>query len=499
MSRAATAQADASGADSSMEGQIASALADREAAVTDYLGSTAGLDEALGRSQGLEGNVSFPDAQGPQQVAARQAAISQTQAFMARAAAQIGAAVAFARDRVPDRLGGLAEGIKANIQGATETEKSAISARIMQARAQARAGAAAARAHVNAEYASSAAQIEAVTTTAIIALDATHLASVASVDEKETTGLDDVSSRFAAGRTQHEEKGPEYARRAIRKGQEYATAYEHCKGDYSDDGFWDGCLTVRRARAQQDAACRTAAGYKDVFLGTANKKGYDLIALRRQYRCAVIAGAAQVNRTLDETHDATVSGLETGRGQAMSAIGLARDENLSSVDAALRATLQSLAAQERSQRQAVNDSGYLKQLAVEQLAHASAAGLARGISAAMDSLEQTLETLGRQFAQGELPDPATLAESLATAEAALGGGMGSLLEKMDEGALQAEGALNGLGAAALEALLMLTSKNDELCSQAESGFAQQMDGLMAGATGTFASSPAIKSIRRRRQ
>lgn len=486
MSRAAATQGEANSADTSMEGPIASARAEREIAVNDYLGSTAGLDEVLTRSQSLESNVTFPDARGPQQIEPRQAVISQTRAFMAGAAAQIAAAATFAQDRVPDRLGGLAEGIKANIQGAMETEKATISARVAQARAQARAGAAAARAHVNAEYASSAAQIEAVTSAAITALDARHAAAVALVDEKETTGLDDVNSRFAAGRTQHEEKGPLYGRRAIRKGQEHAHEYERCKGDYSDDGFWDGCLTVRRARAQQDAACKTAAGYKDVFLRTANKKGYDLIQLRKQYRCAVIAGARQVNRTLDDTHDPTVSGLESGRTRAMSAIELVRDQNLSSIDAALSATLQSLATQEHSQRQAINDTGYLKQLAVEQLAHAGAAGLARGIAAAMDSLEKTLETLRQQFAQGDIPDPATLAQALATAEAALGGGMGSLLAKMEEGAQQAEGQLDGLGAAALEALFMLTSKNDELCSQAESGFSQQMDRLMAGASDTFA-------------
>jgi hypothetical protein len=242
---------------------------------------------------------------------------------------------------------------------------------------------------------------------------------------------------------------------------------------------------VRRAKAQQDAACKTAASFKDGFLRKANKKGYDLIALRRQYRCAVIAGACKVTQTLDDTHDQLVSGLESGRMQALDGITLARDENLSAIDNALAATLKSLAAQEYSQRQAVNDTGYLKQLAVEQLAHAGAASLAQGISAAMDSLEETLASLLAGFVKGEIPDPALLAESLATTEASLGGGMGMLLDTMAEGAEQAQARIEETGGAALEALSLIRGQNDELSAQAESGFAGQMGNLRTGASNTF--------------
>lgn len=492
MSRAATTGADQSVAEASaMDGQIASAEGERDAAVNDYLASTDGLRDVIARSQSLESGVTFPSADGLQQFEARQAAIAETRDFMARSADQIAAAAAFAQEQVPEILRDAAESTKADIQDAIEAEKTAISGRIAQARAQARAGAAAARAHVNAEYANSAAVIESVTIAAIAVLDTKHTTSVALVDEKETAGLDDVNSRFATGRTQHEAKGPEYADLAIARGQEHAHKYERCKRhpetkvNYDDDGFWDGCLTVRRARAQQDTACKTAAGYKDVFLRTANKKGYDLRELRKRYRCAVIAGARQVNQTLDDTHTQLVSGLESGRAQALDGITLARDENLAAINDALAATLKSLSAQEFSQRQAVNDTGYLKQLAAEQLAHSGAASLARGISAAMDSLEQTLTTLREGFAQGDIPDPASLAQSLAVTEAALGGGMGMLLDTMAEGAQQAVESIEGLGAAALEALALLTAKNDELSAQTESGFAQQMGSLKTGASNTF--------------
>ncbi len=486
MARSATTSAEqVISSTSDMEGQIANAEGERNTAVNDYLASTSLLPSVLARARSLESGVTFPAAEDAQQFEARQSAISQVRDFMASAADQIAAAVDFAQEQMPDMLRAAAESANASIQDAIETEKTAISDRIAQARAQARAGAATARAQIHAEYANSASMIETVTVDALAVLDTTYTASIDLVDDKETDGLDDVNSRFAAGREQHESKGPVYADRAIARGQEHAAAYEHCKGDYRDDGFWDGCLTVRRAKAQQDTACKTAAGYKDTFLQTANKKGYDLIALRRQYRCAVIAGARRVNQTIDDTYDQLVSGLESGRMQALEGIALARDENLAAVDNALAATLRSLSAQEYSQRQAVNDTGYLKQVAVEQLAHAGAAGLVRGISVAMDSLEQTLLTLRESFAQGDIPDPMILAQSLATTEAALGGGMGTLLDTMMNGSQQSGESITGLGDAALEALAMLTAKNDELSVQAESGFAQQMSNLTAGASAIF--------------
>ncbi len=128
MARGAKQQADAAASENPMEGAIASALGERESAVSDYMGSSAGLDNVLTRSQNLTGNVVLPDAQGANQAEARQAAMSQIQNFMSNAAGQIASAVAFAQSEVPDRLGSLAEGLKANISGAIEAEKAAISA-----------------------------------------------------------------------------------------------------------------------------------------------------------------------------------------------------------------------------------------------------------------------------------------------------------------------------------------------------------------------------------
>jgi hypothetical protein len=469
---------DGAAAESGIEDAIVTAAGERDAAVTDYYDALGNLAQAETRSQHLDRfALSVGDGQ--------KEAVLQVQAFMATASMQMAGAIAFARDQVPGRLGGLAEAMKGSLQGAMEIEKAAISARIEQARQQAYQGAASARAHVISEYTTSIATVESETASAIATLDAEHDTSVSLVDEKETTALDDVNARFATGRTTHEEKGPEFSQRAVARGQEHASNYEHCKGDYDDDGLFTGCLTVRRAKAQQDAACKTAAGYKKAFLRMANKKAYDLLEVRKQYRCAVISGAAQVNQTLDQTHGQLVAGLESGRRQARSGLGLARTQNLRAIDSALRATLQALSAQEFAQRQTVNDTGYLKQVAIEQLAHGAAANLARGVTGAMDKLEQTLGALSEQLAAGGRLDPVALGRMLGTTEGAMGGAMAMLLGKMEEGAASAEGRIIEAAVAGLEALTAITTSNSEQTAQAESGYASQMSGLRRGASRAF--------------
>ena len=487
-SGAAKGEAEPGAEASGMSSSVGNAESGRDGAVREYEAAAGSLDAVLTRARNMEAGVTFaPGGEGVQ----RDKAIEQVQAFMRRTTQQIGGAVVFARERLPGRLSGLAEATKANIQAAIETEKINISARIVQARQQAMMSAHMARAHVHAEYARSVALVEAETTAAIATLDAEHTASLDQVDQKETTGLEDVNTRFATGRKQHEDKGPEYATRAISRAQEHAHQYERCKTHpktgvpYDDDGFWDGCLTVRRAKAQQDTACKTAAGYKTTFLRTANKKGYDLKEVRKQYRCAVIAGARQVNTTLDDIYDKLVSGLESGRQQALEGLGFARTQNLAATDKALAAALKALSAQEYAQRQAVNDAGYVNQLAVEQLAHSSAANLGRGISAAMDSLDQALIALRERIARSEVPDPAALAQILANIETSLGGGMGTLLGTMETGAAGVEERIAQSGSAALNGLAGLTAQNDELSAQAESGFTSQMRGLTAGASRAF--------------
>ncbi|MCG8424934.1 MAG: DUF4157 domain-containing protein [Proteobacteria bacterium] len=479
----------------SAEGQFSSMEGQRDRAVAEYLEATSTLASVPARAQQLGQRVTFQSRHGGmEEELARISAMAQVDAFMDSAANQIRGAVAFVQNQVPARLGLLADSTKASIATAMEVEKAAISARINSARGQAMAQADAAREQILAEYRANVATIHTETDAAIATLEAEYMASGDAIASQEEAALEGVNTRFATGRAAHEAKGPEYGDRALARGQQHVEAYEHCKtdaygdfeGNYSDDGFWTGCLTVRRARAQQDAACKTASGYKDNLIRTAHRKAYELKEQRTQYRCAVIAGAQQVSETLDDTLEQLIAGLEAGRARALGGISTARNLNLSAIDRSLAATSSTLDRQEYTQRQAINDSGYCQQVAIEQLAHATAAGLARGVSAAMDSLEATLSDLRRQLESGEVPDPMALASMLAAAEQGLSAGMGSLLGKMEEGASNAEAQIGDAGWSAFEALRAITTSNDELAIEVESGFSGQMADLVAAAASTMA-------------
>ena len=105
--------------------------------------------------------------------------------------------------------------------------------------------------------------------------------------------------------------------------------------------------------------------------------------------------------------------------------------------------------------------------------------------AAMDSLAEALTSLRNRMSSGPAPDAKALAGTLAGIQLSLGGGMGTLLGRMEAGAAGAEARLAETGAAALEALTGITASNDEMTGQAESGFATEMSGVMSGASHAF--------------
>ncbi|WP_308367695.1 MULTISPECIES: DUF4157 domain-containing protein [unclassified Microbulbifer] len=461
----------------------------RDAAIEDYTAASEELGSVPGRAALLSRGLVFAGAQrgSAADEVRRATALATIGAFMQGAAAQVQQAVAFVQFEVPARLGGMAEATKAAIEDSMAEQRAAISARIAVARNLATGTAIAARAHVAVQHVASVARVNAETDAAIASLQAAYTGATESIARRETTALGEVNSRFSTGRENHEAKGVEYGNRAIRRGQEHVDHYEGCKRDrnYADDGFWDGCLSVRRYHAQQKAACKTASGFYKNMTETAQRKGYNLREQRTQYRCAVISGAGQSQSTLDSTIERLTSGLESGRAGTLAGLAQVRDMNLQAVDAALAATLQSLDRREREQRQAVNDSGYIQQLAVEQLAHSVSASLARSVGSAMTSLEITLAQLREQLTAGDAPQPEELAAMLAPAREGLEGGMGSLLGKMEEGASRAEMQLLNAGFNAAEALGAISSANDSATAEAEGRFVGQMTTLMGAATSSM--------------
>ncbi len=444
-------------------------------------------DRAAKLSKGLD--FSAPKTGGAAEEAARANSLDQIRSFMVSASSQIDGAVSFVSDEVPARFGSIAESVKAGISASMSSEKDSISARINRAKAKARGKASDARGAINASHIANVSRTVKETDAAIATLGKSYETSSAAVSKRESAALAEINNRFSKGRTDHEGAGTKSAGLAISTGQAWVDAYDGCrsasgnKNKYNgDDGFWDGCLTVRRAKAQQDAACKTASGTASSMIEMSKKKGFELRKDRTQYRCAVISGAGEAQKALDTAFEKLVSGLESAKAGTVAGLDHTRDMSITSVDAALKGSLKSLDKQKHEQKQAVNDAGYVQQVAIEEQAHQVAAGLANGVNSAMESLEQMLGDIREKLLEGEGPAPEELSQVLTSAEEGLGGGVGTLLDKMQEGASTGETSMSMAGSNAEGALHEVTTGNATLASKSESDFASQMSSLTGGAT-----------------
>lgn len=444
-------------------------------------------DRAAKLSKGLD--FSAPKTGGAAEEAARANSLDQIRSFMVSASSQIDGAVSFVNDEVPARFGSIAESVKAGISASMSSEKDSISARINRAKSKARGKASDARGAINASHTANVSRTVKETDAAIATLGKSYETSSAAVSKRETAALAEINNRFSKGRTDHEGAGTKAAGLAISTGQAWVDAFDGCRSasgnkyKYNgDDGFWDGCLTVRRAKAQQDAACKTASGTASSMIEMSKKKGFELRKDRTQYRCAVISGAGEAQKALDTAFEKLVSGLESAKAGTVAGLDHTRDMSITSVDAALKGSLKSLDKQKHEQKQAVNDAGYVQQVAIEEQAHQVAAGLANGVNSAMESLEQMLGDIREKLLEGDGPAPEELSQVLTSAEEGLGGGVGTLLDKMEEGASTGETSMSTAGGNAEGALHEVTIGNATMASKSETDFASQMSSLTGGAT-----------------
>jgi len=486
MSKAAASNAGAAQtAEASMDGAIAQTEAQRAAALTAYEAASAGLHRSSQSAQGLGGAVRFvPSATTEAERAKESNAGERASAFFAEALARVNAAVRLAQE-APDRLGSLAEGIKASIGASIETQKARISSRIASARNAALAQAESARAAVIAQHDAMIAPMQAQTEAAIVMLVGEHASATEQIDTLETDGLDRISTLYADSREAHEQKGVTVGGEAIARGEEYVNAYEQFK-IHRKDGFWAGYLTDRRAEAQQKAAREVAKGYKKSLEKAAKQQARAAMQGRSKDRCGLIAAARRARGTLDAQLDALIPALESGLEQAMQAAAASRDQLLGSIDDALSGTLRTLAEQERSQRQAADDTGYLQQVAIEQAAHAAAASVQTSVSQAVVSIDQALREVRGAFVGSVALEPQSLQPLLARMSTAFGGGIEGLLERAEEGIVLAETSLGQTGARALTALAGVADSSDEQATAVSEGFSGSIGALIAGAIASFA-------------
>ena len=466
---------------SPIEGSIMQSEAQRSAAVASYDASSKALDVSAANTTDLHSGVQFAaSASGASdQAVQRDVAAARADQFFSNAADGLDQAISFALSDAPDQLGAQAEAGKAQIIAASETQKEAVSTRIAAARGEARGDAAIARRAVIQQSDSFVEQVQTGSTGAIAALTAAHAATVGQVDALETSTLDQVNQIYANGRTQMEGLGVTIGDECTAIGEQFATTYqgfEHC----TENGFWDGDLSERRAYAQAEAARKTAKGYHDSMVDKAKKRAREVVRNgRKNNRCQVITTASTVRQKLDETLAQLTATIESARDHAIEQATSTRAALLTAIDSSLRATLRQLDQQEHDQRQTIDDTCYLQQVVQEQMAHTAAASLQGLVSSGASTLHDSLFMLRAQFASSEAPDPKVLDETLTmvtrNVEAALGSMQKGLLAGT-AGAVQQLDVSLGAGLAGLDALV---ASNDETTTAVSSGFASSM-GEIAG-------------------
>jgi len=473
-----------------MDGVIASAEAQRAAAIAAYGDASTSLTGAAAGTSAMRRGVNFVPSSGDNHAAVnrRRAAASRADSFFSGIADRLDQAVALAAQQVPNQLGAEAEAAKTQIAASMEGQKAAISARIGRARGQARTNAAMARRAVRAQAAIFMAEVEAMTATAIASLSKTQQQTMGKVDALETTTLDSVNQIYADGRSDLEGLGTTIGNECTAKGEEYAATYRgfrHC----TENGFWDGDLSERRSEAQENAAREVAKGYHDRMVEAAHKRAREVTrAGRKSDRCSVIASAGQARDTLDTQLTKLTAAMQTIRDAAMSQAQTARDGIISSIDSSLAATLRQLDQQEHDQRQAVDDTGYMQQVLQEQIAHAAAAAVQKGVSTAVTSVQLVMSSLQAQFGSSNPPDAKLLDGALAQVEQRVNTALDGLLTSAGNGASAAQEQLANTTAQALTSLEGIAQSNDEQASTVSGGFAKSM-GTIAG-TDNFASQRA---------
>lgn len=476
---AGATEAGALEAGAGMEATLADTQVQRDAAVAAYLASRLRLGDA---GAGVRTVTEPLPVAGLGEHQRRIAGAAN--GFLGNAATRVDEVVNQALGALPDRIGALAESIKAGIGTAIDTEKIGVSARVAQARAQALGQAASARSRVQAGHDRAAAGMQASADAALAALDAQYPMAIGRIDDAETFGLDDITSAYATSHQNHVDLGTAVGEEAIARGDAYAAEYEGCKIN-ERDSWTAGYLTDRRAEAQQNAARQVAQGYQTSLQEAATDQANTLNEGRQRDRCGARAMANQARDSLDQQHAALADAIRSGLETALAQAAASRDQFMTSIDSGLLSTLDALDAQERTQRQAANDTGYLQQVAVEQAAHSATATLIDAMAQAVDGVTGLLRQT--RAAMGDLADadPDAASAHLALLDSTLGAALSRLLGQAVAGTGRVEEQLMGSAAQAEASMLQLADGHTQQTTGHSEGFAQSMQGLVRGASSSF--------------
>jgi hypothetical protein len=457
-----------------MDGSIAQGEGQRSAAVASYEASSRALETTAANTNDLRSGVSFAASGGAGDQAQQAAAEERANRFFSQAAEGLDEAIAFAVSSAPDQLGAQADAAKAQMVASASARKDAISARIQTGRDEARADAAMAKRAVNQQADSFIAEAQSSAATAVATLNAAHGEAMGQVDALESATLEQVNGIYSNGRAKLEALGVTVGNECTATGEQFASTYGTFV-DCTEDGFWDGNLSERRAKAQAEASRKTAKGYHDRMVDAAKKRAKEVAKDgRKKNRCQVITTASAVRDKLDPTLQQLTSTIESARDQAIAQTGGTRAALLASIDSGLQATLRQLDQQEHDQRQAIDDTCYLQQVLQEQMAHSAAASIQGLVTGAASSLHETLFQFRRLFESHAAPDPQALDQTLNGVSAKIEAALGQMQSGLDSGMATATGQLASVAAQGLSALASVVASNDEAAAGLTGGFGSQM-------------------------
>jgi hypothetical protein len=466
-----------SGADggSPMETTISLAESGRADAVSAYEGSSAALADTAQTIPSLRRGTQFAQMPGEgDSDDLRHAAATRADQFFGQVADRLDAAAALAAGAIPDQLGRDAESAKQELATSMESQKKSISQRIQQAKGRARADASTAQRLVSGQTSTFQALIKTKTKAAIDALTKTHGEAGSQVTTLETTTLDGINEIYAKGRTDLEGLGVTVGAECITTGNEFAAKYEDFK-DCTDDAWYDGNLSERRALAQAKAAREVSRGHQERIVESAKKRAKEITKQgRTEDRCAVIASANQTRESLDKQLADLKTALESARDESIRQSNITRDGLIASIKASLTSTLRQLERQETEQLQLVDDTRYVQQLLQEQTAHAAASAVQEGVRSAVATTQSAISTLQQQFADNRAPDLETLDETLSIVEGRINAALGGLDESAEGGATAASDQLKNALQKGLDALKGVTQSNDELATTVSDDFSASM-------------------------
>jgi len=462
-----------------LAGVISSAEGERSKSVAAYQASSSSLSGTASKNEAVKGQVSFvPNpSENTKQNEQRQQATGRANDFFSSIGNRLADATSYGLEAIPNRIGTTAEAAKAQIAASMEAQKSTISARIERARGEARVKAEVTRQAVHTQTTNYISDVEAQTATAIETLNTTYTDTMTNIGDLETTTLDMINEMYVEGRARLIDLGPTIGNECKETARTMAVQYKGFH-DCTENGFWDGNLSQRRANAQAEAATSVGQTYYDNLTDTARQQAIEVTKNGRKVdRCSIIASANQSRSTLDESLPQLIGALESTRDAAIQQARATETSLIAGIDASLTSTLDQLDEQEYTQRQAINDTGYMQQVMQESTAHAAAAFTQQGIQSAVSSVQTSLMQLKAQFSSNQAPDPNELDSTLSQVEQNINSAVDGLFTSADTGISRAESQLNNNLQQAISSLRGITQSNEDATSQLMGAFTTGMNGI----------------------